>query len=39
MTTLESLLSGKITELPPHPSLYLQMPKHQIQALFATFGV
>ncbi|KAM5343776.1 hypothetical protein ACJ41O_012313 [Fusarium nematophilum] len=36
---MELLLSGKITELPSHPSLYSQMPKEQIQALFATFGV
>ncbi|KAL1853934.1 hypothetical protein Daus18300_011676 [Diaporthe australafricana] len=36
---LDTLLAGKITELPSHPSLYSQMPKEQIQALFATFGV
>ncbi|KAJ4186791.1 hypothetical protein NW755_007523 [Fusarium falciforme] len=37
--SLDLLLSGQITELPSHPSLYSQMPKDQIQALFATFGV
>ncbi|KAH6880819.1 hypothetical protein B0T10DRAFT_531810 [Thelonectria olida] len=37
--SLDLLLSGKITELPSHPPLYTQMPKDQIQALFATFGV
>ncbi|KAH7153443.1 hypothetical protein EDB81DRAFT_455426 [Dactylonectria macrodidyma] len=36
---LNLLLSGKITELPSHPSLYTQMPKEAIQSLFATFGV
>lgn len=36
---LGTLLAGKITELPSHPSLYSQMPNEQIQALFATFGV
>ncbi|EEU36823.1 uncharacterized protein NECHADRAFT_42269 [Fusarium vanettenii 77-13-4] len=37
--SLDLLLSGQITELPSHPSLYSQMPKEQIQALFSTFGV
>ncbi|KAM0184887.1 hypothetical protein ACHAPI_012332 [Fusarium lateritium] len=36
---LNTLQAGKITELPSHLSLYSQMPKDQIQALFATFGV
>ncbi|XEV04650.1 hypothetical protein FSHL1_009937 [Fusarium sambucinum] len=36
---LDTMRAGKVTELPSHPSLYSQMPKEQIQALFATFGV
>lgn len=36
---LTTLRQGRITELPSHLSLYSQMPKGEIQALFATFGV
>ncbi|KAF4783124.1 hypothetical protein HER10_EVM0006416 [Colletotrichum scovillei] len=36
---IDFLKSGKITELPSHPSLYSVMPKDQLQALFATFGI
>ncbi|EXL64106.1 hypothetical protein FOPG_19624 [Fusarium oxysporum f. sp. conglutinans race 2 54008] len=36
---LDLLLSGKITELPSHPAMYGVMPKDQLQALGATFGV
>ncbi|KAJ0329130.1 hypothetical protein COL5a_004361 [Colletotrichum fioriniae] len=36
---IDFLKSGKITELPSHPSLYSVMPKYQLQALFATFGI
>lgn len=36
---MEKLRAGTITELPSHPSLYSQMPRDEIQALFATFGV
>ncbi|KAI3548308.1 hypothetical protein CSPX01_03104 [Colletotrichum filicis] len=36
---IDFLKSGKITELPSHPSLYGVMPKDQLQALFATFGI
>ncbi|KXH30961.1 hypothetical protein CSAL01_07590 [Colletotrichum salicis] len=36
---IDFLKSGKITELPSHPSLYSVMPKDQLQTLFATFGI
>ncbi|KAK1623787.1 hypothetical protein BDP81DRAFT_502811 [Colletotrichum phormii] len=36
---IDFLKSGKITELPSHSSLYSVMPKDQLQALFATFGI
>lgn len=37
--SLETLKSGKITELPSHVSLYPYFPKEQLQGLFAAFGI
>ncbi|KAF9634762.1 putative nmra-like family protein [Lasiodiplodia theobromae] len=37
--SLDLLRSGKVTELPSHLSLYVHMPKEEIQSIFAVFGI
>ncbi|KAF2186054.1 NAD(P)-binding protein [Zopfia rhizophila CBS 207.26] len=37
--SIELLQSGKVTELPSHPSLYSQLPKEIIQQIFSVFGI
>lgn len=37
--SIESMRSGKITELPSHHSLYSQIPKETIQSIFSVFSI
>ncbi|KAF7558017.1 hypothetical protein G7Z17_g311 [Cylindrodendrum hubeiense] len=37
--SLDLLRTGKVTELPSHPQLYVHMPKEQIQGIFSVFGL